>query len=81
MTRTTFARTLMAVAAGCAAGFTLLTVPAQATNENPLDCAGSYKFEMSGLSLVSKMSVSDPSSLTGLPLIALTDLLQKVPLR
>ncbi|MFE3545897.1 hypothetical protein ACFXK0_23300 [Nocardia sp. NPDC059177] len=40
MTRTTFARNLMAVAAGCAAGFTLLVAPAQATNENPLDCAG-----------------------------------------
>ncbi|WP_278262883.1 hypothetical protein [Nocardia sp. AG03] len=40
MTRTTFARSLMAVAAGCAAGFTLFTAPAQATNENPLDCAG-----------------------------------------
>ncbi|MFC4377016.1 hypothetical protein ACFO5K_23295 [Nocardia halotolerans] len=40
MTRTSFARTLMAVAAGCAAGFTLSTVPAQASNENPLDCSG-----------------------------------------
>ncbi|WP_236573546.1 hypothetical protein [Nocardia caishijiensis] len=40
MTRTTFARTLMAVATGCAAGFTIFTAPAQATNENPLDCAG-----------------------------------------
>ncbi|MFJ2837007.1 MULTISPECIES: hypothetical protein [Nocardia] len=40
MTRTSFARSLMAVAAGCAAGFTLLTVPAQASNENPLDCSG-----------------------------------------
>ncbi|MDO3649630.1 hypothetical protein [Nocardia mangyaensis] len=40
MTRTTFARTLMAVAVGCAAGFTLVTTPAQALPENPLDCSG-----------------------------------------
>lgn len=46
--------------------------------DNPLDCAGSYKFEMSGLSLVKRMSVSDPSSLTGLPLISLTHLLLKI---
>ena len=45
--------------------------------DNPLDCAGSYKFERSGLSLVQSMSVSDPSSLTGLPLISLTRFLRK----
>lgn len=45
--------------------------------DSPLDCAGSYKFELSGLSLVKKMSVSDPSSLVGIPLISLTKLLLK----
>lgn len=46
--------------------------------DQPLDCAGSYKFEMSGYSLVKRMSVSDPSSLTGLPLISLMNLLLKI---
>ncbi|MFF0541892.1 hypothetical protein ACWEVD_29840 [Nocardia thailandica] len=40
MTWTTIARSLTAVAAGCAAGFTLFTAPAHATNANPLDCSG-----------------------------------------
>ena len=42
--------------------------------DNPIDCAGSYKLEKAGLSLVESLRVSDPSSLTGLPLIALRDL-------
>lgn len=45
--------------------------------DNPLDCAGSYKLEKSGLSLVKKLSVSDPSSLVGLPLISLMKILLK----
>lgn len=44
--------------------------------DNPVDCAGAYKFEMSGLSLVERMSVTDPSSLIGLPLIALHKILR-----
>jgi septum formation protein len=46
--------------------------------DNPLDCAGSYKLEMSGLSLVKSLRVSDPSSLTGLPLLSLMKLLLKI---
>lgn len=45
--------------------------------DSPLDCAGSYKLEKSGLSLVEKISVSDPSALMGLPLVALHRLLRK----
>jgi septum formation protein len=45
--------------------------------DNPLDCAGSYKFEKSGLSLIEKMNVSDPSALIGLPLISLVRLFKK----
>ena len=46
--------------------------------DQPLDCAGSYKFELSGFGLVQKIAVSDPSSLTGLPLIELSRLLLKL---
>lgn len=45
--------------------------------DNPLDCAGSYKLEKSGLSLVERITVADPSSLMGLPLVALHRLLRK----
>lgn len=44
--------------------------------DNPIDCAGSYKLEKSGLCLIEKLSVSDPSALMGLPLIALNHLLR-----
>lgn len=45
--------------------------------DKPYDCAGSYRFESAGYSLVEKISVSDPSSLMGLPMIALGHLLRK----
>jgi septum formation protein len=44
--------------------------------DNPIDCAGSYKLERSGLSLVEKITVSDPSALVGLPLVAMHRLLR-----
>ena len=43
--------------------------------EEPLDCAGSFKCEGLGITLFKKMSGDDPNSLTGLPLIRLTDML------
>ncbi|MET4693891.1 Maf family protein [Endozoicomonas lisbonensis] len=43
--------------------------------EEPLDCAGSFKCEGLGITLFTKMSGDDPNSLTGLPLIRLTDML------
>ena len=45
--------------------------------DKPYDCAGSYRFESAGYSLVEKITVSDPSSLIGLPMIALGKLLRK----
>ena len=39
--------------------------------DKPTDCAGSYKFERAGLSLMDKVVVNDPSALIGLPLIKL----------
>jgi len=43
--------------------------------DQPLDCAGSYKIEKSGLILVQQMKTQDFSSIQGVPLIALTNLL------
>ncbi|MBT0586441.1 septum formation inhibitor Maf [Alteromonas sp. SM 2104] len=43
--------------------------------EQPLDCAGSFKCEGLGIRLFESMQGSDPNSLIGLPLIALTSIL------
>jgi septum formation protein len=45
--------------------------------ENPIDCAGSYKIEGLGVSLFEKVSTQDPSAIIGLPLMALTRILNK----
>ena len=44
--------------------------------ERPYDCAGSFKVEGLGIALFERLTGSDPSSLEGLPLIALTGMLQ-----
>jgi septum formation protein len=43
--------------------------------EKPYDCAGSAKAEGLGIALISRIETDDPTSLIGLPLIALTELL------
>jgi septum formation protein len=43
--------------------------------ENPVDCAGSFKVEGLGITLMAAMEGEDYSSLIGLPLIRLTDFL------
>jgi septum formation protein len=43
--------------------------------EQPYDCAGSFKSEGLGIALFETMIGADPTSLEGLPLIALTSLL------
>lgn len=45
--------------------------------EQPLDCAGSFKSEGLGSALFARHQGADPTSLIGLPLIALCNLLQK----
>lgn len=45
--------------------------------EQPYDCAGSAKNEGLGIALLSEVSSTDPTALTGLPLIALTGMLRK----
>lgn len=44
--------------------------------EQPLNCAGSFRSEALGITLVESMSGSDPSALIGLPLIELCHLLR-----
>ncbi len=46
------------------------------TREQPYDCAGSFKVEGLGITLFDSVLSSDPTSLEGLPLIALSRLLR-----
>jgi len=46
--------------------------------EQPYDCAGSFKCEGLGIALFTRMDGDDPTSLEGLPLITLTNLLAEV---
>ncbi|MEO6353190.1 MAG: Maf-like protein [Oxalobacteraceae bacterium] len=50
--------------------------------ERPYDCAGSAKNEGLGITIIEKIESTDPTALTGLPLIALTTMLRRagVPL-
>ncbi|GAB3276157.1 Maf family protein [Parahaliea aestuarii] len=43
--------------------------------DTPYDCAGSFKWESLGIALFERLHGNDPTSLEGLPLIALTRLL------
>ena len=44
--------------------------------DNPLDCAGSFKAERAGVSLMSALKSDDPTAIIGLPLIAVSELLR-----
>ena len=44
---------------------------------NPLDCAGSYKIEVGGMSLFSKIESNDFSAIQGVPLLFVRSVLQK----
>jgi len=48
--------------------------------EQPFDCAGSAKAEGLGIALIARMETDDPTSLIGLPLIALTEMLERAGL-
>lgn len=51
------------------------TIEAYLRREKPYDCAGSAKSEGLGIALIARLETDDPTSLVGLPLIALTELL------
>src|SRR5439155_21625280 len=48
--------------------------------EQPYDCAGSAKAEGLGIALIARIDTPDPTSLIGLPLIALTEMLERAGL-
>jgi septum formation protein len=45
--------------------------------EQPYDCAGSAKNEGLGIAIIERIESSDPTALTGLPLISLTSMLRR----
>lgn len=49
--------------------------------ERPYDCAGSAKNECLGITIIEKIESTDPTALTGLPLIALTTMLRRAGLQ
>lgn len=49
--------------------------------EQPYDCAGSAKNEGLGIALITSIRSDDPTALTGLPLIALSDMLSNAGFR
>ncbi len=48
--------------------------------EQPFDCAASAKAEGLGIALIARIDTEDPTSLIGLPLIALTEMLERAGL-
>jgi septum formation protein len=56
-------------------------IQAYLEKEKPYDCAGAAKAEGLGIALISRIDTEDPTSLIGLPLIALTEMLERAGLR
>lgn len=46
--------------------------------EQPLDCAGSFKFESFGITLFEQVETDDPTAIEGLPLIHLARILRSI---
>ncbi|HEX5477908.1 MAG TPA: Maf family nucleotide pyrophosphatase [Burkholderiales bacterium] len=55
-------------------------IEAYLRREQPYDCAGSAKAEGLGIALIERIATDDPTSLIGLPLIALTGMLERAGL-
>ena len=49
--------------------------------DKPIDCAGSFKSEAAGISLLQSMTSKDPTAIIGLPLIAVSAALRKAGLQ
>jgi len=56
------------------------TIEEYLRREQPYDCAGSAKAEGLGIALIARIDTEDPTSLVGLPLIALTEMLGRAGL-
>jgi septum formation protein len=73
-------RTMHSVVVPCRVHFRQLSaaqIEDYLQREQPYDCAGSAKSEGLGIALIARIECDDPSALIGLPLIALTGLLQR----
>jgi septum formation protein len=57
------------------------TIERYLQREKPYDCSASAKAEGLGIALIARIDTEDPSSLIGLPLIALTEMLERAGLR
>ena len=55
-------------------------IEAYLRREQPYDCAGSARAEALGIALIARIETDDPTSLIGLPLIALTEILERAGL-
>jgi septum formation protein len=55
-------------------------IEAYLRRERPYDCSASAKAEGLGIALIARMQTDDPSSLIGLPLIALSEMLERAGL-
>ena len=55
-------------------------IEAYLRREQPYDCAGSAKAEGLGIALIARLQTDDPTSLIGLPLIALSEMLERAGL-
>ncbi|GAB0057716.1 7-methyl-GTP pyrophosphatase [Candidatus Magnetaquicoccaceae bacterium FCR-1] len=54
------------------------TIQRYLERDRPFDCAGGFKSEQLGIALFSRMEGEDPTALMGLPLIALTGMLERI---
>ena len=55
-------------------------IEAYLRREQPYDCAGSARAEALGIALIARIETDDPTSLIGLPLITLTEMLERAGL-
>ena len=55
-------------------------IEAYLRREQPYDCAASAKAEALGIALIARIETDDPTSLIGLPLIAVTEMLERAGL-
>jgi septum formation protein len=55
-------------------------IEAYLRRERPYDCSASAKAEGLGIALIARIETDDPSALIGLPLIALTEMLERAGL-
>jgi septum formation protein len=65
---------------GCRVFFRTLDerrIEAYLRREQPYDCAAAAKAEGLGIALIARIETDDPSSLIGLPLIALCEMLER----